>query len=576
MITTIEKLLHLCWQPRWGLLMLAVLCLLAFVPGQHSIPPMDRDEARFAQASKQMLESGDIITVRFQQELRAKKPVGIYWLQSISAAVFDADHIASYRLPSLAGAILVCLIGFWLARQLLPPPEAMIATMLMAGSLVLAVEAHLAKTDAMLAAVTLGQQALLWRIFVTARSGNHVSGRLAIGFWGCFAFGILIKGPITPIIAIMTAATVSIGERRYNWLWGLRPVLGFITVTVMVLPWVVLVTHATDGAFLQTAIKGDLVNKLQQGQESHGAPPLTHLMLVMVTFWPGSLILARSLRVLIGRWRETEMLFLLSWVIPFWVIIEMTPTKLPHYMLPVMPGLAMLAALGARAVLAPAKPAKPQKGKTATLPPLLMAILRKARQLPLSTAAIYSWEILFIVASLALGIVVLAAATFYGGDRGAGFMALLLALGVAGTAGLWIYHARLALLLPLLLLAALFHAVTLGLVLPSMKDIHLGPRLEAAIASLDQKPEIIAAAGYHEPSMVFALGTETLLFTPEDAALFLSEAPNGVALIESRARSEFLGIVTENGRNAEIIATVEGYNISRGQRVKIEIFRGSD
>ena len=109
-----------------------------------------------------------------------------------------------------------------------------------------------------------------------------------------------------------------------------------------------------------------------------------------------------------------------------------------------------------------------------------------------------------------------------------------------------------------------------------MKDIHLGPRLEAAITSLDQQPEIIAAAGYHEPSMVFALGTETLLFTPEDAALFLSEAPNGVALIESRARSEFLGIVTENGRNAEIIATVEGYNISRGQRVKIEIFRGSD
>ena len=83
---------------------------------------------------------------------------------------------------------------FWLARQLLPPPEAMIATMLMAGSLVLAAEAHLAKTDAMLAAVTLGQQALLWRIFVTSRSGDHVSGRLAIGFWACFAFGILIKG----------------------------------------------------------------------------------------------------------------------------------------------------------------------------------------------------------------------------------------------------------------------------------------------------------------------------------------------------------------------------------------------
>ena len=57
------------------------------------------------------------------------------------------------------------------------------------------------------------------------------------------------------------------------------------------------------------------------------------------------------------------LLFLLGWVIPFWAIIEMTPTKLPHYMLPVMPGLAMLAALGARAVLAPARPARPARNR---------------------------------------------------------------------------------------------------------------------------------------------------------------------------------------------------------------------
>jgi 4-amino-4-deoxy-L-arabinose transferase-like glycosyltransferase len=55
---------------------------LSFLPGFFSIPPIDRDEARFAQATKQMVESGDYIDIRFQDEVRYKKPVGIYWLQS--------------------------------------------------------------------------------------------------------------------------------------------------------------------------------------------------------------------------------------------------------------------------------------------------------------------------------------------------------------------------------------------------------------------------------------------------------------------------------------------------------------
>lgn len=577
MTAQIEKKLPSLWHPRIGLILVAFLCLLTFVPGQHSLPPMDRDEARFAQASKQMLETGDIITVRFQEELRAKKPVGIYWLQSLSAAVFGDGNISAYRLPSLAAGVIVCLVGFWLARQLIPPAEAMIATMMMATSLVLAAETHLAKTDAMLAAITLGQQALLWRIFITARAGDYVSGVLAAGFWACFAAGILIKGPITPMIAILTALTVSIGEKNWHWLSRLRPILGFIIVTVMVLPWVVLVTHATDGAFLSTAIKGDLVNKLQQGQESHGAPPLTHLMLVLVTFWPGSLILARAVRGLWGRWRETEMLFLLGWVIPFWLLIEMTPTKLPHYMLPVMPGLAMLAALGAKAVLAPLKPEKTPPEKTQSPKPGgFQARFGGLRRLPLSSLLIHGWEILFMIVCLALGLVVITAATFYGGDRGAGLFALILALGVAAVAGCWIYRARMYLLVLLMLLAAGFHGVTFGLVVPSLSDIHLGPRLKAAIQQIEPAPTIIAAAGYHEPSMVFALGTETLLFTAEDAALFISEAPEGIVLVESRARDEFIQVLNETGRKAEVLTFVEGYNISRGQRVKIEIFRASD
>ncbi len=99
--------------------------LLLFLPGFFNIPPIDRDEARFAQATKQMVESGDFVDIRFQDEVRYKKPVGIYWLQaavvetaSRSACRGPQVRIWLYRMPSLIGAIGAVLLTYWTALGL--------------------------------------------------------------------------------------------------------------------------------------------------------------------------------------------------------------------------------------------------------------------------------------------------------------------------------------------------------------------------------------------------------------------------------------------------------------------------
>src|SRR5690349_23372775 len=92
---------------------LLIVCgLLFFLPGFFNIPPVDRDEARFAQATKQMIESGDYIDIRFQDEVRYKKPIGIYWLQAGVVRAAEAIGVPQarstiwlYRVPSLIGAI---------------------------------------------------------------------------------------------------------------------------------------------------------------------------------------------------------------------------------------------------------------------------------------------------------------------------------------------------------------------------------------------------------------------------------------------------------------------------------------
>ena len=111
--------------------LLLVLLSLAFsLPGLVPLPPFDRDEARFAQATRQMIQDGDFIRIQFQHEPRHKKPAGIYWLQAASVEAFgtpDGTALWPYRLPSLLGIMAAVLLTFGIGQRLFGRREAFIA-----------------------------------------------------------------------------------------------------------------------------------------------------------------------------------------------------------------------------------------------------------------------------------------------------------------------------------------------------------------------------------------------------------------------------------------------------------------
>ena len=157
-----------------------VLCgLLLFLPGFFTIPPIDRDEARFAQATKQMVETGDYVDIRFQDEVRYKKPVGIYWMQA--AAVHTATalglpkaqlRIWVYRVPSLIGAIGAVLLTYWTALAFVTRRGAVLAGLMMCSAVLLGVEARLAKTDAMLLLTVVAAMGALARVYLSWQRGE--------------------------------------------------------------------------------------------------------------------------------------------------------------------------------------------------------------------------------------------------------------------------------------------------------------------------------------------------------------------------------------------------------------------
>src|SRR6185312_9936026 len=153
-------------------LLLILLCLFAFLPGISTLPPTDRDESRFVQSTKQMVETGNYVDIRLQDENRYKKPIGIYWLQSAAVLLSGkgaAAPIWVYRLVSVLGATLAVLAAGWLGARMFGATAGMIAATVLAGVLMLAFEARIAKTDAMLLATAVFAQAAIARLYIGDR-----------------------------------------------------------------------------------------------------------------------------------------------------------------------------------------------------------------------------------------------------------------------------------------------------------------------------------------------------------------------------------------------------------------------
>src|SRR3954464_3108642 len=248
-----------------------VLCaLLLFLPGFFTIPPVDRDEARFAQATKQMVESGDYVDIRFQEDVRYKKPVGVYWLQAAAVETASALglpraqlRIWIYRIPSLIGAIGAVLLTYWAALAFVTRRGAALAGLMMASCVLLGAEARLAKTDAMLLLTVTAAMGAMARVYLAWQRGEdpaHPPWSSPAIFWTALAGGILLKGPLILMFVGLTILVLAILDRSAVWLWRMRSVWGLMWMLVLVLPWFVAIFWRAGDAFFSNSLGGDMLS----------------------------------------------------------------------------------------------------------------------------------------------------------------------------------------------------------------------------------------------------------------------------------------------------------------------------
>ena len=542
------------WSRALPYLLLVLLSAALFLPGQASLPPFDRDESRYLQATAQMFETGNFVDIRFQDQPRYLQPAGIYWLQAASVALFSNPgdrEIWAHRIPSLVGATIAVLLTAWIGNLLFGAPAGYLAAVLIAVSVILGVEARMAKIDAVLLATVLAAQAALAKIYLGHSSGRDSPAVWAALFWLALGAGLMLKGPIILLVVLGTVALLTVVEHGAGWLRRLRPAWGIPLMLAVVLPWFVAITIASSGEFFATAVGTSLLGKVAIGQQSHGAPPGYHLAAFPLTFWPGSLFAAFAVPFAWARRHAPAVRFCLCWIAPTWVVFELVVTKLPHYVLPTFPAIACLAAA---AVLAPDARAV---GRWAVHLMRAYAVLWLIVGIGLaSVLPVAAWVLearLDLVGVLtALAVVALAGATLLLLDRGRPIRAV----GCAATTALVLF------------------ASAYAYQLPRLRTIWISQQVAEAVSRARPcAATTVASVPFSEPSLVFLLGTRTKLTDIRGAAEHLLRDPGcALALVGADHRDPFLSLLAEAKFKPSEIDRIRGLNYSTGKRLDLILY----
>jgi 4-amino-4-deoxy-L-arabinose transferase-like glycosyltransferase len=388
-----------------------------------------------------------------------------------------------------------------------------------------------------MARIYLGQAAGLWR--------------LAAIFWTAIGLGLLVKGPITPMVPLLAFIALAIKDRSIAWARGLKPLVGLAWALALVAPWFILIMIETDGAFLRDSVGRDMLAKVSSGKESHGAPPLTYLGAFWATAWPMAPFAALAAPFVWAQRRSRQIAFLLAWLVPTWIVFELTPTKLPHYVMPLYPAIAIICALA--------------------IERLGDQMMRGWRRVVLYWLPAFPIVLVIVALGGAVWLKELPGQLF--------FFALPIIVTLAYVMARWMAWIKLDALVfatPVLAIAAylaIYSGVMTG---ATMNPFALSPRLAQALeraqaanpGCADIAPATIS---YREPSLVFLTRTDLGMLDAEQAAAFLNEAPCRAVLVESRVETRFREALGQ-GASVSVSERLQGININGGRKLDIGIY----
>jgi 4-amino-4-deoxy-L-arabinose transferase-like glycosyltransferase len=322
---------------------LGVGAVLLIVAGRSTL--WEGDEARYCKATLEMIASGDYLVPTFNGALRADKPIMIYWLISAAYGLLGQTALAC-RIVSILGAAAACFATFVVGRRLLGAKAALWATIALGTTPMLLGPGALAVPDALLLACIVAALAAFTRSWLAPRElwPTWLMG-LALGL------GLLVKGPLALAVPVMTVLCTWYLGRHERPIraedWG-RLTLAIVTAVALFLAWAIPANIASKGELLRLGIGYHVVQRALTPLDGKGGALWLwlpyYVPAIAVGLFPWTAFLPAALSATLGgrlggpRGRA----FLLGWAAPTFVLMSLVVTKLPHYVLPMVPALALM------------------------------------------------------------------------------------------------------------------------------------------------------------------------------------------------------------------------------------------
>lgn len=345
----------------------------------------DRDEPRNAGCAAEMLAQGDWVVPTFNAELRTQKPALLYWFMMTAYGLFGVGEFAA-RFWSAVFGVGTVMVTYHIGRRLFGSRAGLWAGLILASSLMFVVAGRAATPDSLL--IFFSTLGLLIYVLATFRPTGElrdtgrcsaVSRPVAAAMYGLMGVAVLAKGPVglvlpTAIIGMFLlivrlpergASGSGEGQVRRRWpmrlvgalrvfaprhflrtCWSMRPLTALVMASAVALPWYIWVGLRTDGAWPTGFFMEHHVGRTVTPMEGHQGGPLYYFLAAAVGFFPWSVffvpvLIDLVLQVRRGDRRRAGLIFVACWVGVYIALFSIPRTKLPSYITPAYPALAL-------------------------------------------------------------------------------------------------------------------------------------------------------------------------------------------------------------------------------------------
>jgi 4-amino-4-deoxy-L-arabinose transferase-like glycosyltransferase len=308
---------------------------------RHLIPS---DEGRYAEMAREMLVTGDWITPRYNGYKYFEKPPLQIWASAIAFQAFGFGEWQARLWSALTGFLTILIIGFTGSR-IFNPRAGWLGALVLASSPMWIISGHFNSLDMALSAFLVSA---LCALLLAQTSDNKTVRRNWMWLcWSMMALATLSKGLIGAAIPAMVFIAYSISA----WDWKIWSRLHIFSGTILFLaitaPWFFLVAQRNP-EFLEFFFIHEHLQRFTKDAHSRTGPIYYFVPLLLVGILPWIFQIPRAF---FQAWNERKQEFSSGWLLVCWTVVifaffSVSKSKLPGYIIPIFPALAML--IGAR------------------------------------------------------------------------------------------------------------------------------------------------------------------------------------------------------------------------------------